>query len=79
MQIIIRGEMTIAQLRQAFYEKLKELEEDYNVKHFKNATLYVNPVNEFGEEVVPRNRCGQSVNKLHSNGPYKSAADDYKI
>lgn len=71
--------MTIAQLRQAFYEKLHELEVDYNVKHFKNATLYVNPVNEFGEEVVPRNRSGQQVNKLLSNGPYRSAAEDYKI
>lgn len=79
MQIIIRGEMTIGQLRQAFYEKLKELEEVYNVKHFKNATLYVNPTNEFGEEVVPRNKSGQQVNKLHSNGPYRSAAEDYKI
>lgn len=79
MQIIIRGEMTMAQLRQAFFEKLKELEEDYNIKHFKTATLYVNPVNEFGEEVVPRNKLGHPVNKLHSNGPYKSAADDYKI
>lgn len=79
MQIIIRGEMTIAQLRQALFEMLKKLEEDYNVKHFKNTTIYVNPVNEFGEEVVPRNRLGQQVNKLHSNGPYRSAADDYKI
>lgn len=79
MQIIISGEMTIAQLRQALFEALKELEDDYNVKHFKNTTIYVNPVNEFGEEVVPRNRLGQQVNKLHSNGPYRSAADDYKI
>ncbi|MFZ6047346.1 hypothetical protein ACFW0H_14665 [Pseudomonas sp. CR3202] len=79
MQIIIKGEMTIAQLRQAFYEKLSELEQDYGVKHLKGATLYVTPVNEFGEEVVPRNRCGQPVNKLHSTGPYKSAADDFKI
>ena len=69
----------MAQLRQAFYEKLKELEDDYGVKHFKNATLFVNPTNEYGEEVVPRNRLGQQVNKLHSNGPYRSAAEDYKI
>ncbi|MCY1456153.1 hypothetical protein D9M71_733520 [compost metagenome] len=79
MQITIRGEMTVSQLRQAFYEKLHELENDYNVKHLKNVTLYVNPINEFGEEVVPRNKLGQQVNKLHSNGPYRSAAEDYKI
>lgn len=69
----------MAQFRQAFYEKLLELEQDYGVKHLKYATIYVNPVNEFGEEVVPRNKLGHPVNKLHSNGPYKSAADDYKI
>ncbi|AXM99094.1 hypothetical protein DVB73_20615 [Pseudomonas plecoglossicida] len=71
--------MTIAQLRQTLFEMLKDLEEGYNVKHFKNTTIYVNPVNELGEEVVLRNKLGQLVNKLHSNGPYRSAADDYKI
>ncbi|AVD81749.1 hypothetical protein C4Q28_06030 [Pseudomonas sp. SWI6] len=79
MQIIIRGEMTIAQLRQTLYEKFKELEEDYGVQYFKGATLYTNPVNEFGEGVVLRNKCGQQVNKLQSNGPYKSAAEEFKI
>lgn len=79
MQITLTGEMTIAQLRQAFYEKIKELEDGYNVRHLRNVTLYVNPINEFGEAVVPRNKLGQPVNKLHSNGPYRCAADEYKI
>jgi len=28
---------------------------------------------------MPRNEAGGIVNKLYSEGPYKSAADDYKL
>lgn len=79
MQITIRGDMSMAQLRQAFFEKLLELESEFGVKYSKGATLYVNPTDEFGEEVVPRNQCGRVVTKMLSNGPYRSAADDFQI
>lgn len=78
MQIIIKGDMTMIQLRQALYEKIMELEE-FGIERFKGATLYVNPTNEFGEDVVLRNKYGQPVNKLFSHGPYRSCAEDYKI
>lgn len=71
--------MTLSQLRQALYEKFKELEDDYGGQYFKGATLYVNPTNELGEDIVLRNKHGQPVNKLLSNGPYKSAAEEFKI
>jgi len=79
MQIIIKGELTMTQLRQAFYEKLLELEEEFGVAHLKGATLYVNPINEFGEDVVLRNKYGQAVHKLFSQGPYRSSAEEFKI
>lgn len=69
----------MTQLRQAFYEKLLELEEEFGVAHLKGATLYVNPVNEFGEDVVLRNKYGQAVHKLFSQGPYRSSAEEFKI
>ncbi len=69
----------MTQLRQAFYEKLLELEEEFGVAHLKGATLYVNPINEFGEDVVLRNKYGQAVHKLFSQGPYRSSADEFKI
>ncbi len=79
MQIQVKGEMTLSELIQALYEKLSAVEEDYAVRHSRGATLYINPTNGFGDEVVPRNKGGREVNKLYSDGPYRSAADDYKL
>lgn len=79
MQIQVKGEMTLPELIQALYEKLSDVETDYAVRHSRGATLYINPTNGFGEEVVPCNKAGREVNKLYSNGPYRSAADDYKL
>lgn len=73
MQIKIKGEMTIAEVRQALFEKLREVECDHAVRYSLGATLYINPTNGFGDEVVPR------TNKLYSTGPYRAAADDFKL
>ena len=55
MQIQVKGEMTLVELRQALYEKLLDVEEDYAIRHSRGATLYINPTNGFGEEVdLPR-------------------------
>lgn len=78
MQITIKGEMTIADIRQAIYEKLHELEDDFNITYSQGATLYVNPTNGFGEEVVPRTREGKVVVKMLCTGPYPCAADTLK-
>jgi hypothetical protein len=79
MQITIKGQLTLAQLRQAIYEKLLELEDDFALRHSLGATLYVNPTNKLGEPVELRRQDGSRLQKMVSDGPYKSAADEFKI
>ncbi len=79
MQIKLKGEMTIAQLRQALFELLHEIELDYAIFHSRGATLYINPTNGFGDEIAARNGAGRIVDKLTSTGPYASAADEYSV
>lgn len=78
MQITIKGEMTIAEMRQAIYEALHQLEDDYAIAYSRGATIYVNPTNGMGEDVVPRARDGRVVARMHCSGPYCSAADQLK-
>jgi hypothetical protein len=73
MQITVKGEMTIAEIKQAIFEKLSEVELEHAVRYSRGATLYINPTNGFGDDIYPE------VKKLYSRGPYKAAADDYKI
>ena len=40
MQIVIKGEMTIAEMRQAIYEALHKLEDDYAIAYSRGATIY---------------------------------------
>lgn len=79
MQIKVRGEMSLREMRQALFEKLCEVEEEFAVRYSRGATLYINPTNGFGDEVVPRRQDGAKVDKLNSSGPYRSAADEYKL
>lgn len=78
MQITVHGEMSIADIRQAIFEKLHELEDDFAVKFSRGATIYVNPTDGKGHGVVPR-RNGRALRTLDSDGPYRSAADDFKV
>jgi hypothetical protein len=71
--------MTMAEIRQALFEKLHELEDDYAVRYSRGATLFINPTNGFGDDIKPYNEHGRSVEKLYSTGPYHSAADDYEV
>ena len=79
MKIKITGEMTLRDIRQALFEKLTEIEDDLAVRHSRGATLYINPTNGFGTDVEPTDRAGRRVDNIHSDGPYRSAADDYKL
>ena len=54
MEVRIRGQMTIADIRRALFEQLHELETKYAVQFSRGATLYINPTNAFGEDVTPR-------------------------
>ena len=78
MQIKVKGEMTLVELRQALFEKLNEVECELAVRHSRGATLYINPTNGFGDAVEPR-KGGRKVDTLYSDGPYRSAADDFKL
>ena len=77
MQINVKGEMTLAEIRQAIFEKLCEVEDDFALRYSRGATLYISPTNGFGETVEPINRQGQKIDRVYSKGPYRSAADDY--
>lgn len=79
MEIKVRGNMTIADIRQSLFEQLHAIEDQLAVRFSRGATLYINPTNELGEDVVPRSDTGREVRTLSSTGPYRSAADDYKI
>lgn len=79
MEIKIKGEMSIADIRQTLFEKLHEIEDDYAVRYSRGATLYINPTNGFGDDIKPCNKHGRSVDKVYSEGPYRSAADDFKL
>jgi hypothetical protein len=59
MEIKVKGEMTIAEIKQALFEKLLELEDDYAVRYSRGATLYINPTNGFGDEITPCNKHGR--------------------
>ena len=79
MKIKVKGEMTLQEIRQAIVEKLFEVENEYAVHHSRGATLFINPTNGLGDDVRPRNKHGRSVDNIYSDGPYRSAADEYKI
>ncbi len=66
-------------LRQAIFEALGEIEDEYGVCHSHNVTLYLNPTDEFGERVVIRDRLGGILSRVNKKGPYRCAADDYHI
>lgn len=76
MKIVVKGEMTLAALRQALFEKIVELEEEHAVHHSRGATLYVNPTDGDGQDVFPRNSGGRKLETMISKGPYRCAVDD---
>lgn len=78
MQITIKGQLKMAELKQAIYEKLGELEEEFAIAYSRGATLYVNPTNMEGEPVVARKSDGRIISKVFADGPYRSAADELK-
>jgi hypothetical protein len=77
MQIRITGEHSIYAVRQALYECLALAESEYGVRYSIDATLYIRPSNGFGDEITPRFPNGDPVKRLHSDGPYQTAADDH--
>lgn len=79
MKIRIKGEMSLAEIKQALWEKLAEAEDELAVRYSRGATLFINPTNGFGDQVTPRRKDGEAVSGLTSRGPYRSAADDFNL
>lgn len=77
--ISVRGDLTMAEVRQAIFEALNEIEDEFAVRHTRNATLFINPTDETGGKLVVRNRLGGVVSRVTKKGPYRSAADEYNI
>jgi hypothetical protein len=77
--IRINGDMTVAQMRQALFEALGELEDELAIRHTRNVSLFINPTNEVGEAVIVRNSLGAVVSRVTKKGTYRSAADEYNI
>jgi len=75
MEVRIRGQMTIADIRQALFEQLHELEIKYAVQFSRGATLYINPTNAFGEDVTPRMPGGHELRTLYSTRARKHSQD----
>ncbi|MEW7985772.1 MAG: hypothetical protein AB2801_09675 [Candidatus Thiodiazotropha endolucinida] len=79
MQIKVKGEMTIFEIRQAIFEQLAQIEEDLAIRYSRGATLYINPTNGFGDDIEPMDRSGRRIDRLYSDGGYRSAAMEYKL
>ena len=77
--ISVRGDLTMAQVRQAIFEALGEIEDEYNLRHSRNVTLFVNPTDEFGEKVILRDERGKVLSRVTKKGPYRSAAEEYNL
>lgn len=77
MQLRFTGELTFAELRQAIFEALHEIEEDFGIRHSRGLVMYINPTDGNGAPVVPRNAGGSAVTKVTKRGPYNCAADHY--
>ena len=78
MYINIHGEMTLAEIRQALFEKLSQVEDEFAVRYSRGASLILRPTNGFGDRVKPRYANGEEVKKINSRGPYRAAADHYE-
>jgi hypothetical protein len=79
MKIRIPGEMSFRQIIQALYEILHQIEHDHAVRHSRGVTLYINPTDGLGKDVIARKKTGEEVQEVLSRGPYRSAADDFKL
>jgi hypothetical protein len=77
--IRITGEMTLAQMRQALFEAICELEDELAIGHTQSASLFINPTNGLGEKVVARNSLGGVVSRVTKKGPYRPSAEEYNI
>lgn len=78
MKIRFQGIYTVDEFIQAMLEQREHFRE-LGIKHIRNANLYYQPVDEYGDPVTPRYRNGDPIEGWKDRGPYKSAASDFGL
>ena len=48
--ISVRGDMTLAEARQAIFETLNQIEDEFAVRYTRNLNLFINPTDEVGDK-----------------------------
>lgn len=79
MKIRIKGEMTIAELKQAIFEQIRDLEDRFAIRYSRDVTIYLTLTNGFGDEVICKDPMGNVIRTLYCGGAYHSAAAEYRI
>lgn len=77
MKIKIKGEMSLADLRQCIFEQLHIMEDRFAVRHTNDVTLYLNFTNGFGDAVTCKDSRGHEISVMCTQGPYQPAAVAY--
>ncbi|MEQ8228193.1 MAG: hypothetical protein RIA64_08915 [Rhodospirillales bacterium] len=78
MRVKFQGIYTIDEFFQALLEQRERFHE-LGIKNIRHASLYYQPVDEFGDPVTPRHRNGDPIDGWKNKGPYKSAATDFGL
>lgn len=79
MKIKIKGELSASEFRQAIFELVQELEDQFTITHVKNINIYLTPSDGEGERVYCRNARGKEIETYKFDGPYKSVDKDYDM
>lgn len=79
MKIKISGEMPLNGLMQAIFEVMKRIEEEHAIGFSRGATIYINPTDGNGRDVVLKDAFGEAVKSIQADGPYRSAAAEFKL
>lgn len=74
MKILIKGEKSLAELRQCIYEQLHTMEDRFAVGYADDVAIYLNLTNGAGRKVICKDGGGKDVLQLCSHGPYIPAA-----
>jgi len=74
MKIKIKGEKSLAEIRQCIYEQLHTMEDRFAVNHADDVTIYLNLTNGAGRKVTCKDGGGKEIVQLSSSGPYVPAA-----
>ncbi len=78
MKIKFHGELSIPELKQAIFELLQELEDEYLVRHSKNISLHLTPTDGTGDRTYCNNRYGKKIDTIKCYGPYRSITEKYE-